>query len=224
MASRQRILTFDCYNTLVDMSPLNDALNGIARSHARAADAPALRAAFYRIQREVTHGPEFLTLKNVLARSIQLALADFGLPAHPQDAEALIECYRAFPPFADVPPVMARLASSFDLCVMSNSDEDIIARNAERLGVPFTRIFTAEHLRCYKPDPRFFERVHHELGLGQRPHTHVAAGFWWDIIPGKRLDWRRIWVNRGHDQGDEQYQPYTEIHDFRELLTILDGP
>jgi 2-haloacid dehalogenase len=104
---------------------------------------------------------------------------------------------------------------------MSNSDDDIISYNAKSIGVPFKHIFTAEQLRCYKPSIRFFEHVHRALHVDSQNHTHIAAGFWWDIIPGKKLHWRRIWVNRRGDTGDEQYQPYTEVHDFRRVPEVL---
>jgi 2-haloacid dehalogenase len=220
-SSGRKVLTFDCYNTLVDTSPVNDALSSIARQYSLQDEASRWRDTFYRVEHDLMYGTEFLTLKELLAGSLQVALQSFGMTAADHDTEALVHCYRAFEPFDDVPAVLAQLSDQFDLCIMSNSDEDIISYNAKSLGVPFKHIFTAEQLRCYKPNSRFFEHVHRALHIDSQNHTHIAAGFWWDIIPGKQLHWRRIWVNRRGCTGDELYQPYTEVHDFRRVPEVL---
>jgi 2-haloacid dehalogenase len=220
-SSGRKLLTFDCYNTLVDTSPIADALCSIAQPYSLQDEASRLRDIFYRVEYDLMYGAAFFTLKELLARSLQAALQSFGVTAADNDAETLVDCYRAFEPFDDVPAVMEHLSTRFDLCIMSNSDDDIISYNAKSIGIPFKHIFTAEQLRCYKPSIRFFEHVHRALHVDSQNHTHIAAGFWWDIIPGKKLHWRRIWVNRQGDTGDEQYQPYTEVHDFRRVPEVL---
>ena len=220
-SSGRKILTFDCYNTLVDTSLLADALGGIAQQYSLQDEASRLCDIFYHIEYDLMYGAAFFTLKELLARSLQAALHSFGVTAADHDAETLVDCYRAFEPFDDVPAVMEQLSTRFDLYIMSNSDDGIISYNAKSIGVPFQHIFTAEQLRCYKPSIQFFEHVHGALHVDSQNHTHIAAGFWWDIIPGKQLHWRRIWVNRRGDTGDEQYQPYTEVHDFHRMLEVL---
>lgn len=216
-----KILTFDCYNTLVDTSPTNMVLTHIAQRHKLDAQVPKFRETFYRIEHELMYAAPFRPLKEILALSVARALEKYKLESTEEDAQALVDCYRAFPPFADVPDTLAALASEFDLCIMSNSDNDILAHNAKALGVRFTHLFTAENLRCYKPTLQFFEHVHTFLELPGKNHTHIAAGFWWDIIPAKTLNWRRVWINRRHQTGDNQYQPYTEIHDFRDVVNVV---
>jgi len=55
--------------------------------------------------------------------------------------------------------------------------------------------------------------------LGFCPHHEWCAR--WDIMPAKALNWRQVWVNRRNQTGDDQYQPYTEIHDFRDVVTVV---
>src|SRR5262244_128468 len=141
-SSGRKLLTFDCYNTLVDTSPIADALCSIAQHYSLQDEASRLRDIFYRVEYDLMYGPAFFTLKELLARALQAALQSFGVTAADHDAEALVHCYRAFEPFADVPTVLAQLVDRFDLCIMSNSDEDITSSNAKSLGVPFKHIFT----------------------------------------------------------------------------------
>ena len=216
-----KVLTFDCYNTLLDTSTTDTVLTNIAKSHNLDAQAPEFCETYYRIEHELMYAAEFRHLKEILALSVARALEKYKLASKREDAEALVDCYRSFQPFADVPDTLEALARHYTLCIMSNSDNDILDHNAKSLGVGFARLFTAEDMRCYKPTLHFFEQVHNFLELPGKDHTHVAAGFWWDIIPAKSLKWRRIWVNRRHRKGNDQYQPYTEIHDFRELLPSL---
>jgi 2-haloacid dehalogenase len=135
-SSGRKILTFDCYNTLVDTSPIADALCSLAQHYSLQDEASRLRDIFYRVEHDLMYGAAFFTLKELLARSLQAALQSCGVTAADNDAERLVDYYRAFEPFDDVPAVMEQLSTRFDLCIMSNSDDDNISYNAKSIGGP----------------------------------------------------------------------------------------
>jgi 2-haloacid dehalogenase len=136
----------------------------------------------------------------------------------------LLEEYRRLRPFHEVPEALQRLATHFELCLMSNSERDVITANVRALPTDFASVFTAEDVGCYKPDLRFFrivaDRLHFDDPLIK--HVHVAAGFWYDVIPAATLGWKRIWVNRNHAKGDERYRPYGEAANLSSAAELIE--
>jgi FMN phosphatase YigB (HAD superfamily) len=61
-SSGRKILTFDCYNTLVDTSLLADALGGIAQQYSLQDEASRLCDIFYHIEYDLMYGAAFFTL------------------------------------------------------------------------------------------------------------------------------------------------------------------
>lgn len=54
--------------------------------------------------------------------------------------------------------------------------------------------------------------------IKEKRHCHIAKGYWWDIVPAKKMGWNKIWVNRtGVLQGRESEQPYITVSDLLKL-------
>ena len=110
-AAGRKLLTFDCYNTLVDTSPIANALYSLAQHYSLQDEASRLHDIFYRVEHDLMYGAAFFTLKELLARSLQAALQSFGVSAADHANETLVDCYRAFEPFDDVLAVMEQLST-----------------------------------------------------------------------------------------------------------------
>jgi 2-haloacid dehalogenase len=93
--------------------------------------------------------------------------------------------------------------------------------NLKYLETKIDYVFLAENLKCYKPQIEFFKRVEQEILINRDLHVHIAAGFWWDIVPATYLNWNKIWVNRNGKFGIKEYQPYTEISKLDEIFNHL---
>jgi len=205
-----RVITFDCYGTLIDTRPITQMIEGIAEAHG--IDRAAFVSAFDAEEARQMQGAEFRPLVEIVGACFQHCGETFGVGSLEHYGRPVLKRYRQLKPFPEVIKVLNRLSSQFDLYIMSNSQPDVIDPNIRALKAQFKGVFLAEELRCYKPDLRFFRAVAERLELGKPhvSHVHIAAGFWWDIIPASKLGWNRIWVNRRKGAGDSKYRPYFE--------------
>ena len=93
-------------------------------------------------------------------------MTTLGLPYTAADAAELTDAISRMPPFAEVVPALAQLKRMrLKLCIVSNTDDDIIAGNVAQLGGHIDRVITAQQARAYKPSARIFEHAHAALGL-----------------------------------------------------------
>lgn len=82
------------------------------------------------------------------------------------------------PPFPEVPATLRLLKEAgFRLCVVSNTDDAIIAGNVAQLGPAGTvdRVVTAEQAGAYKPRREIFEHAWRTIGAGPDDLCHICA-------------------------------------------------
>jgi len=218
----KRIITLDCYGTLVDTGPIAEMIKGIAETHG--IDKDVFISAFDAEEMRQMQGAKFRRLTDILRACFKHCGERFGVGSLEHYEQPVLGCYRQLKPFPEVTDALLQLGSRCDLHIMSNSQSDVIDWNLRALECPFKSVFMAEDLRCYKPDLRFFRAVAERLEIGKPHvyHVHVAAGFWWDIIPASKLGWNRIWVNRRKAVGDRKYQPYVETNSLTGCIEVIE--
>jgi 2-haloacid dehalogenase len=215
------LVTFDCYGTLVDFD-LNRVARAVLNERLRmdgVDDAEFLRD--FRVMRFQAVLEPYRPYKDVLRASLEHAMDLHGLPYRREDGDALVAAVPTFGPFPDVPPALTRLKERYEIAIISNTDDDLIAGNVERIGVHFDYVITAEQARAYKPSRAAFEYALRVTGRTPAQVIHVAQGFEYDIIPTLGLGMRRIWVNRSGRRGSRAYMPYDEIPDLTPLPALL---
>lgn len=79
------------------------------------------------------------------------------------------------PPWPETPAVLANLAKSHKLGVVTNCSERLGRIAAERAGVRFDVIVTAERAGAYKPDPRPYRLAIDELAVAPSRVLFVAG-------------------------------------------------
>jgi 2-haloacid dehalogenase len=216
---RPAYITFDCYGTLVDFDLGPITIEQLGPRLARL-DREAFLNAFEELRFQEVLGP-YRPYREVLKRSLERAERQFGIEYEEADGEAIVAAVPAFGPFPEVPPVLERLRPHFRLVIVSNSDDDLIAENVRRIGVPFERVITSAQAGVYKPSPAMFQHVLETLGCEPGDILHVAQGFRYDIIPTHNLGWRQVWINRRGQPGDGIHTPYRELPDLSGLPAIL---
>lgn len=213
-------MTFDCYGTLVDfnltpatLTALGERLDGV--------DQEKFFDRFARVRLEEVLEP-YRSYKDVLRQSLRRVMEEFDLPYRDSDGEAMVAAVPTFGPFPEVPEVLQRLkAGGIRLCIITNSDDDLIPHNVELIGVPFDRVITSQQAGAYKPSTAVFNYVLEQLGCEKSDILHVAQGFEYDIMPAHTLGWDRVWINRRGVAGDPAYGPYVELPDMRTLPTLV---
>jgi 2-haloacid dehalogenase len=216
------LITFDCYGTLVDFN-LDAAVRACLGDRLRAdgvQEAEFLRD--FRVMRFQAVLEPYRPYREVLAASLEHAMRLHGLPYRRTDGEAIAAAVPAFGPFPEVPGVLARLRRAHPIAIISNTDDDLIRGNLDRIGVPFDYVITAEQTRAYKPSRAAFEYALRAADRTAAQVVHVAQGFEYDIVPTLGLGLRRrIWINRSRRRGSSAFMPYDELPDMTRLPELL---
>ena len=197
-----RVLTFDCYGTLIDWeSGIWDAFQPlIMRNSATGLTREIVLHAFAdceSLQERATPSlryPDLLALVHArMAEKLSLQTDDqldagFG---------ASLPHWPAFPDSADA---LRILKQRYKLVILSNVHRDGIDASNRKLGVEFDAIYTAEEIGSYKPAEANFEymlaHLKSDLGLERADVLHTAQSLYHDHIPAKKFGLANAWIDR----------------------------
>ena len=200
MGIAAKVLTFDCYGTLVDWeSGILAALQPWLLCHQVMVTNDALLEVYAELEPAVESATPRLAYRDVLREVHNRLAARFGIEPDEAEAERFADSVRDWPVFPDTPPALRRLADGHRLMIVSNVDQRSFEGSARLLGVAFDAVVTAESVGAYKPDLRMFERaqqVASEWGLGRDDMLHVAQSLYHDHVPAARIGLRSVWINR----------------------------
>jgi 2-haloacid dehalogenase len=111
-------------------------------------------------------------------------------------ADTLAERYSELQPWPGVAAALSRLAASrIPLGIATNCSEDLARLAADRLGVPFTVLVSAERAGFYKPDPHVYRMALHELQIAPERCLFVA-GSAYDLIGAAGVGMATWWHDR----------------------------
>ena len=86
--------------------------------------------------------------------------------------------------------------SRYQLAVISNVDDDLFAATAPKLEVAFDHVITAQQAGCYKPCMKIFKLAEERMGVTRDQWLHVGQSIYHDVIPAQSLGIATVWVNR----------------------------
>ena len=219
MPFRPKYTTFDCYGTLTNFD-MAGAARDLYGSTLSAAQMDTFIARFSSFRFDEILGA-WKPYADVVGSALERTCRLHGIP---YEQEAADEIYRRVPtwgPHRDVPTGLAQVAEEFPLVILSNTMNDLIPRNVEKLGAPFAHVFTAEDAGAYKPRLRAFEYMFDQLGCGPEACLHVSSSFRYDLMAATDLGFgAKVWVNRGHEPAAPGYG-YTEITDIGGLSRVV---
>ena len=216
----KKIITFDCYGTLVDTASFDTEIGRIAQENGL--DGQKMQAAYALHETRLMYAEPFRRLDALISATLERCDMQLGIRCMARYGERAIEAQKALRPFPEVVETLGILKErGYSLVLMSNSCHSIMASNAAALGNPFERLILAEDTKAYKPQLIFFQQAESLLDLKKAQHCHVAQGYFYDIIPAARMGWKRLWINRNGELGSAAEQPYTEVHTLDQILPLF---
>ena len=222
-----KIITFDCYGTLVQWREvLLRELGQILASQGRRDpnEASAILDTFSRFSASLARERPHRLYKSILRIGFRSALMEHRLAPSEDDVERLAAAPTAMGPHPEVPGVLRRLRERYKLAIFTNSDEDLIVHAVERIGVPIDYVITAEKAQAYKPARQIFEYGHRTMGVGKDATVHVAMSMTLDMQACHELGIRGIWINRRGEKGNPDWLPYEELPNLNRLPDLLLPP
>jgi 2-haloacid dehalogenase len=199
-----KALSFDCYGTLIDWEAgIAAVLAPWAREQGLDLTDENLLLAYADIEAAVERDTPGALYPEVLATAFRRTGDGLGHPVSDEWATRLGNSVPDWPAFPDSAGALARLATHYQLIILSNVHRDGFACSNQRLHGDFAAIITAEDVGAYKPAENHFRALDAtlpELGVERAELLHVAQSLFHDHVPAKREGLPSVWINRRHDR------------------------
>lgn len=199
-----KVLTFDCYGTLIDWeSGMTAALRPLTGRAGRVLSRDEILEAHGRheaFQQEQTPGKIY---RDLLAVVYKRLAEEWGVPAPWEECVTYGRSIPDWPAFPDTAAALRELKQHFKLVILSNVDNESFAASNAKLGVTFDAIYTAEDIGSYKPSDRNFEYMLAKLktlGVEQHEILHTAESLYHDHGPANRHGLKSCWIHRRFEQ------------------------
>ena len=215
-----KFITFDCYGTLTKFSHLNTLARSIYSD--RLSDSELDRwIDLNRIYRfDEIMGP-YKPYDEVLVNAARRTCKRMNIAFDQEEAEQFYKALPTWGPWPDVTEGLRRLASKYKLVIVSNSNDEVIMSNVDKLGADFHAVFTAQQAQCYKPRLGLFEYVYEKLGCKAEEVMHVSASMEYDHHCVNSLGVKhQVFVNRSKAKVTAPFDFY-EVDGIGELATRM---
>jgi 2-haloacid dehalogenase len=224
-----RLLTFDCYGTLIDWETgIFSALRPILAAHGKTiADSELLR--LYSELESEAQQREFHPYREVLQSVVRGLGKRLAFTPTESQARSLPNSLPNWQPFPDTIAALGKLKARYQLAVLSNVDDDLFAPTARRLQIPFDYVITAQQAGAYKPSLKMFQLAQQRTGVAVGQWLHVAQSIYHDVIPAQSLGIATVWVHRPSPRPGSgaakaaSAQPDLEVSDLKTLAQLAEN-
>ena len=200
--SEFRILTFDCYGTLIDWERgMFEALAPLAARAKTPLTRDKVLEAHARHESSQQVQTPAMKYSELLAVVYKRLAEEWNVNASWSDCLAYGASIGRWPAFDDSSAALAYLKQHCKLAILSNVDNESFELSRAKLGVVFDAVFTAQDIGSYKPSPRNFDYMIGKLvnlGLTQHDVLHTAESLYHDHVPANRHSLASCWIHRRH--------------------------
>ena len=223
--NQYKIITFDCYGTLIDWeSGMLAALKPLLANHGVHLEDEQILTKFAQFESEQEKG-EYKKYREVLKAVVRQFGEQFRFKPSLDEQNSLPNSIKNWQPFPDTVEALQLLKRRFKLAIISNIDDELFADTARHLGVEFNDVITAEQVKSYKPALKNFKSAIERVQHPPEQILHAAASVYHDIVPASSLGLATVWVNRRANQAGSgaalpaSAQADLEVPDLQTLAT-----
>ncbi|MBI2068436.1 MAG: haloacid dehalogenase type II [Deltaproteobacteria bacterium] len=199
-----KVLTFDCYGTLIDWETgILNALQSIAKKKGLLEQKEKILETFAKHENRQEIETPGMRYSDLLALVYRRIAGEWNIDVSNKEAENFGGSVPSWPAFSDTVEALQYLKRHYKLVILSNVDQASFSGSNKRLGVKFDAIYTAEEIGSYKPDPKNFEymlRKLETLGFTRSEILHTAQSLFHDHVPAKEFGLTTAWIDRRHGQ------------------------
>lgn len=200
-----KVLTFDCYGTLIDWE--TGIFNGLKpllakRKRALTKDqALEIYARHESDQQVLTPGMPYSQLLAVVYHRLA---NEWAIPVANEEANIFGASVPDWPEFPDSVEALAYLKQHFKLVILSNVDRVSFRASNARLKVEFDAIYSAQDVGAYKPSRKNFDymmaHLESDFDLHQADILHTAQSLFHDHASANDFGLASAWIDRRHNQ------------------------
>ena len=218
-----KAIIFDAFGTLFKVTDGGSART--IRNYITAAGFSVEEAAFLEewkayYKKHTSGEVEFKTEREIFIARIQMFYDRYGVSrSAEEDADALLAGAFEREAYPEVKTVLAGLMERYQVFIGSNTDNGVLESVMQKNGVRVHKVYTSEDLRCYKPNPKFFEQILKENGLTAEEVLFVGDSITDDVLGPKAVGMKTVWVDRkGIGGGVGQDWTVTELSELWEVI------
>lgn len=199
-----KVLTFDCYGTLVDWETgMVEALKPLTSKVGRTLLRDEILSAHARYESSQQVQTPTKLYRDLLPVVYRRLAEEWGVTVDWSECIAYGRSVKQWPAFSDSASSLRYLKGHYKLVILSNVDNESFAASNEKLEVAFDAIYTAEDIGSYKPSGRNFDYMLAKLeALGIQKHEilHTAESMFHDHRPANEHGLASCWIYRRFDQ------------------------
>jgi 2-haloalkanoic acid dehalogenase type II len=203
-----KVLTFDCYGTLIDWesgmtAAYQPLLAKAGKSLTRALTRDEILEAHAVHEADQEARTPAMIYSELLAVVHGRVAKEWGVETSAEENLGFGKSIPDWPAFIDSAAALQYLKKYYKLAILSNVDRASFEASNARLQVEFDYIFTAQDIGSYKPSPRNFDYMIEKLGAaGFKKHDilHIAESLFHDHLPANRAGLASAWIYRRHAQ------------------------
>lgn len=218
-----KVLTFDCYGTLIDWETgILDGTRALVAQAGGALTRGEVLENFARHEAAQQQATPTMPYPQLLAVVYERLADEWRAPVTTAAANSFGASIADWPEFPDSVAALRYLKRHYRLVILSNVDRSSFRSSNARLQVEFDAVYTAQDIGSYKPDPRNFEfllrRLQEDFGLAPADILHTAQSLFHDHAPAKQFGLASAWIDRRHGAsggGATVPPPGTPRCDFR---------
>jgi 2-haloacid dehalogenase len=192
---RPKMLSFDVFGTLISV---RDSSYGaferiLADAGARHLDVKAFWEHWE--ARNIAHyWQPYRSYREICELSLAESFAHFEVSGNSRLIDRYFEAFPRFLLYDDVVRTLDRLSARYQLAVVSNIDDDLLALTP--LQRNFDLVCTAQRAKGYKPDGTLFRYLIDHAGVAKHEILHSGQSQFTDLVGGKPLGLTIAWINR----------------------------
>ena len=198
-----KVLSFDCYGTLIDWETgIMNGLKPLVAKAPRSLSRDQVLEEFARHEAAQEEQTPAMPYSQLLAFVYKRLAKAWGMTTSNEEANTFGASIPDWPEFPDSAEALQYLKRHYMLVILSNVDRLSFRSSNERLKVRFDSIYTAQDIESYKPSDKNFEyllrRLKEDFGLGKQDVLHTAQSLFHDHAPANRAGLKSAWIDRRH--------------------------
>lgn len=199
-----KVLSFDCYGTLVDWEAgMFAAYKGLIAESGGALSRDQVLEMHASHEADQEAKTPTMPYSELLGVVYSRVACEMGIETAAEEDARFGASVPDWPAFGDSAAALQYLKKHHKLVILSNVDRKSFAGSNRRLQVEFDYIFTAEDIGSYKPSLKNFDHMIEKLaasGIDKHEILHVAESLFHDHLPANQVGLASAWIHRRHDQ------------------------
>lgn len=221
--SRPRVLLFDVNETLLDLTPLKQSVNGLLRDES---GATLWFSMMLHHSLVMTVSGRHADLMDVGAAVLQMLARNRGIALGTGEARQVLSAMRSLPPHPDVLPALERLQrGGYRLATLTNSSTAGVKTQLEHASLAgfFEQQLSVETPQLFKPHRAVYAWAAEAMAVAPSECMLVAA-HGWDVAGAKWAGLQTAFIARAGQQTFPLAEPADiDVAEFSALADALGG-